>query len=239
MCPVRMHYTKPDLCANHRSGYLFYEALPNGRCFSFGSERRIKPGFAVFGRTRRPAGALHSVRVRIHADKRKNANQTVGVFLLAAREGFEPSQTESESVVLPLHNLAKRRYYYTSSFDFVNTFFKKIKRKNQKCKNPKMGALPIGKNKKQHAYACCFLFGRGRRTCPPAGGAVVGSGCHRQPFTTDPSSPSKSSQKTKKQHAYACCFFTWQGQKDLNPRHAVLETAALPTELYPFDALLL
>ena len=26
----------------------------------------------------------------------------------------------------------------------------------------------------------------------------------------------------------------WQGQKDSNPRHAVLETAALPTELYPF-----
>ena len=25
-----------------------------------------------------------------------------------------------------------------------------------------------------------------------------------------------------------------QGQKDLNPRHAVLETAALPTELYPY-----
>ena len=29
-------------------------------------------------------------------------------------------------------------------------------------------------------------------------------------------------------------FFAWQGQKDLNPRHAVLETAALPTELYPY-----
>ena len=26
----------------------------------------------------------------------------------------------------------------------------------------------------------------------------------------------------------------WQGQKDLNPRHAVLETAALPTELCPY-----
>ena len=26
----------------------------------------------------------------------------------------------------------------------------------------------------------------------------------------------------------------WQGQKDLNPRHAVLETAALPIELYPY-----
>ena len=29
-------------------------------------------------------------------------------------------------------------------------------------------------------------------------------------------------------------FLFWQGQKDLNPRHAVLETAALPTELYPY-----
>ena len=29
-------------------------------------------------------------------------------------------------------------------------------------------------------------------------------------------------------------FQVWQGQKDLNPRPTVLETAALPTELYPF-----
>src|SRR5699024_1844643 len=28
-------------------------------------------------------------------------------FVLAAGEGFEPSQTESESIVLPLHNPAK------------------------------------------------------------------------------------------------------------------------------------
>ena len=27
---------------------------------------------------------------------------------------------------------------------------------------------------------------------------------------------------------------TWQGQKDSDPRHAVLETAALPAELYPY-----
>ena len=26
----------------------------------------------------------------------------------------------------------------------------------------------------------------------------------------------------------------WQGQKDSNPRHVVLETTALPTELYPY-----
>ena len=28
--------------------------------------------------------------------------------------------------------------------------------------------------------------------------------------------------------------FSWQGQKDSNSRHAVLETAALPAELYPY-----
>ena len=26
----------------------------------------------------------------------------------------------------------------------------------------------------------------------------------------------------------------WQGQKDSNPRHSVLETDALPAELYPY-----
>ena len=48
---------------------------------------------------------------------------------LAAGEGFEPSQTESESVVLPLHNpaiksfLAERRYYYTKKKWFVKKIF--------------------------------------------------------------------------------------------------------------------
>ena len=30
------------------------------------------------------------------------------------------------------------------------------------------------------------------------------------------------------------CVWKWQGQKGSNPRPAVLETAALPTELYPY-----
>ena len=30
-------------------------------------------------------------------------------------------------------------------------------------------------------------------------------------------------------------LFSWQGQKDSNPRHPVLETGVLPTELYPFN----
>ena len=29
-------------------------------------------------------------------------------------------------------------------------------------------------------------------------------------------------------------FLFWQGQKDSNPRHPVLETSVLPTELYPY-----
>ena len=38
----------------------------------------------------------------------------------------------------------------------------------------------------------------------------------------------------KKRDKQALVSLFWQGQKDLNPRHAVLETAALPTELYPY-----
>ena len=38
----------------------------------------------------------------------------------------------------------------------------------------------------------------------------------------------------KKRDKQTLVSLFWQGQKDLNPRHAVLETAALPTELYPY-----
>ncbi len=47
-----------------------------------------------------------------------------------------------------------------------------------------------------------FYFGASDGTCPPAGGAVVGSDCHWQSFTPDPSSPSislnKKTRDTKK-----------------------------------------
>ncbi len=42
-----------------------------------------------------------------------------------------------------------------------------------------------------------------------------------------------SKMKNNKKTAHKA-FFKWQGQKDLNPRHMVLETIALPTELYPY-----
>ena len=41
-----------------------------------------------------------------------------------------------------------------------------------------------------------------------------------------------SSEQKKRSHDHRHDFF-WQGQKGSNSRHAVLETAALPTELYP------
>ena len=40
--------------------------------------------------------------------------------IMVAELGFEPRQTESESVVLPLHNSAMRKFYYTFSRIFVN-----------------------------------------------------------------------------------------------------------------------
>ena len=47
---------------------------------------------------------------------------------MAAGEGFEPSQTESESGVLPLHKPAiclasKRMIYYMRFFENVKVFF--------------------------------------------------------------------------------------------------------------------
>ena len=49
---------------------------------------------------------------------------------VAAGEGFEPSHTESESAVLPLHKPAifvrscrTNRYYYTGKQEFVKGFF--------------------------------------------------------------------------------------------------------------------
>ena len=54
------------------------------------------------------------------------------VIFLAAGEGFEPSHTESESAVLPLHKpaidlfTAANRYYYSEKIKIVNSFFEKI-----------------------------------------------------------------------------------------------------------------
>lgn len=59
---------------------------------------------------------------------------------VAAGEGFEPSHTESESAVLPLHNAAKllsnSNIYYIKFLLKVNTFLKKtlkFSKNNDNC----------------------------------------------------------------------------------------------------------
>ena len=55
----------------------------------------------------------------------KKALAVASAFFMAAEEGFEPSQTESESVVLPLHNSAIDLTLIIISHTgrFVNSFF--------------------------------------------------------------------------------------------------------------------
>ena len=45
--------------------------------------------------------------------------------------------------------------------------------------------------------------------------------------------PACDSNKNGKSTRRSRCF-SWQGHKDLNPEPTVLETAALPIELYPY-----
>lgn len=53
----------------------------------------------------------------------KKSLRTVVRSDMAAGEGFEPSHTESESAVLPLHNPAKSKDYYTFFCRFVKSKF--------------------------------------------------------------------------------------------------------------------
>ena len=50
---------------------------------------------------------------------------------MAAEEGFEPSQTESESGVLPLHNSAKRKVIIMGDMPLVKCFSCDLKGKKQ------------------------------------------------------------------------------------------------------------
>ena len=75
---------------------------------------------------------------------------------------------------------------------------------------------------------------------PVVGAGAGGSGWERikpgaktrSPTKMNPKTMQHVKKKTGENPVFSPVF--WQGQKDLNPRHAVLETAALPTELYPY-----
>ena len=69
----------------------------------------------------------------------------------------------------------------------------------------------------------CLATGDQRPTTRTAGGPAGAPRCQILPHTNE-----------KVRYRTSDTWLFWQGQKDLNPRHAVLETAALPTELYPY-----
>lgn len=65
-------------------------------------------------------------RGRAQAEKDIEQKKSLRTFVrsdMAAGEGFEPSHTESESAVLPLHNPAKSKDYYTFFCRFVKSKF--------------------------------------------------------------------------------------------------------------------
>ena len=67
-----------------------------------------------------------SIKTEVPGSRDTKKRHSKAVSLLAAGEGFEPSHTESESAVLPLHNPAMfltNKIHYTRFPAFVNTFF--------------------------------------------------------------------------------------------------------------------
>ena len=57
----------------------------------------------------------------------------------------------------------------------------------------------------------------------------------------EPTTSGVTGRRSNQLNYHAICIyerlpplFVWQGQKDSNPRHSVLETDALPAELYPY-----
>ncbi len=76
------------------------------------------------------------------------------------------------------------------------------------------------------------LYGAENGTCPTAVGARVGSDCHRQPFTSDPSSPVSNIKREYAMHTLSL----WCGKRDLNPygvNHTPLKRARLPVPPLP------
>ncbi len=102
---------------------LFYEV---GRSSGIRTHGLLDPNQARYQTALYPVGKKYFRIVKIPITR-------IGILIVAARLGFEPRQTESESVVLPLHNRAICRvdrinvYYYNAFFENVNTFFQKNK----------------------------------------------------------------------------------------------------------------
>ena len=99
----------------------------------------------------------------------------------------------------------------------------------------------LKRKRRRERYIVRDDVGRGRRTWSrlPARSVLLHFVQRSPPETRTPRHyPSASflffAHTKKQQTPQKRCLLFWQGQKDLNPRHSVLETDALPTELYPY-----
>ena len=94
---------------------------------------------------------------------------------------------------------------------------------------------------KESRTSATLSFWQGQKDLVSPAGSVGASALRAEVSTGDPHPSTRSACRVFKlfnpsqnKKTPAGVFLFWQGQKDLNPRHAVLETAALPTELYPY-----
>ena len=98
------------VAARHRQTGLPHEPSAAGRvgrgdAGAAIAQRPLWRALAMFRAVRR-RGRPFSNPSRFGYDQKRPDTCGIRPFLMAAEEGFEPSQTESESVVLPLHNPA-------------------------------------------------------------------------------------------------------------------------------------
>ena len=83
---------------------------------------------------------------------------------MAAEEGFEPSHTESESAVLPLHNSAKLRcpaehfYYYIHFPRFVKQFLQSFLIRAKKFSTPRNGKKELTKSPLERIMIYAYLL---------------------------------------------------------------------------------
>ena len=93
------------------------------------------------------------------------------------------------------------------------------------------GAVPYGRIRRAavDARSSLVLFDRCASFAslhPPP--AALGDAARHSPSASGSPRRYQKKRRPNGRHSF------WQGQKDLNPRHSVLETDALPTELYPY-----
>ena len=108
-----------------RRGIAPLPRRPEDRGKSSGIQQKYRPGIQIPGRPLFSASSIFRISATKKAPPRNTAAFRCGT-LVVAELGFEPRQTESESVVLPLHNsasLVTSSIYYIQPHEKSQAFF--------------------------------------------------------------------------------------------------------------------